>query len=390
MKRIPVSGPSITQREIDYVADAVANGWYENANVYQQRFERAFAARLNRRHAVALPSCTSAIHLALLALGIGPGDEVIVPESTWIASAAPIEYVGATAVFADVDPETWCLSVESAAALVTPRTRAMIPVDLYGGMPDMDALERLAASAGFAIIEDAAEAVGAEYRGRPAGSFGRASVFSFHGSKTLTTGEGGMLVTDDDDLLGRVSVQRDHGRRPGDVSFFNHEIGQKYKMSAMQAALGLAQLERLDELTTRKREIFGWYRARLGDVPGVILNAEPPHVRQAYWMVTVVPDRSFGVGKRELIDRLGDRGVDSRPFFYPLTSLPPYACRAAARGLDVVATEVLDQHSGTTGGAARNPVAYRLSETGVNLPSGMNLTEAIVDHVCAALRDALQ
>ncbi len=141
----------------------------------------------------------------------------------------------------------------------------------------------------------------------------------------------------------------------------------------MQAALGLAQLERLDELTARKREIFGWYRARLGDVPGVILNAEPPDVRQAYWMVTVVPDRSFGVGKRELIDRLSDRGVDSRPFFYPLTSLPPYACRPEA-----------------SGAAARNPVAYRLSETGVNLPSGMNLTEAIVDHVCAALRDALQ
>ncbi len=149
MKRIPVSGPSITQREIDYVADAVANGWYENANVYHQRFEQAFAARVKRRHAVALPSCTSAIHLALLALGIGPGDEVIVPESTWIASAAPIDYVGATPVFADVDPDTWCMSVESAAALVTPRTRAMIPVDLYGGMPDMDALERLAASAGL-------------------------------------------------------------------------------------------------------------------------------------------------------------------------------------------------------------------------------------------------
>jgi perosamine synthetase len=373
MKRIPVSGPSITQREIDYVADAAANGWYENANVYHKRFEEAFAARVHRRHAVALPSCTSAIHLALLALGVGPGDEVIVPESTWIASAAPIDYVGATAVFADVDPDTWCLSAESAAALVTPKTRAMIPVDLYGGMPDMDALDRLAASAGLAIIEDAAEAIGAEFRQRPAGSFGRISVFSFHGSKTLTTGEGGMLVTDDDDLLARVSVQRDHGRRPGDVSFFNHEIGQKYKMSAMQAALGLAQLERLDELTARKREIFAWYRARLADVPGLVLNAEPPDVRQVYWMVTVVPDRRFGVGKRKLIERLGERGIDARPFFYPLTSLPPYASRPQASGADT-----------------RNPVAYRLSETGVNLPSGLNLTEEMVDRVCGALMESLR
>jgi perosamine synthetase len=373
LKRIPVSGPSITQREIDYVADAAAHGWYENANVYHTRFEEAFAARVRRRHAVALPSCTSAIHLALLALGIGPGDEVIVPESTWIASAAPVDYVGATPVFADVDPDTWCLSAESAAKLVTPKTRAMIPVDLYGGMPDMDALEQLASAAGIAIVEDAAEAVGAEYRQRPAGSFGRASVFSFHGSKTLTTGEGGMLVTDDDELLARVNVLRDHGRRPGDVSFFNHEIGQKYKMSAMQAALGLAQLERLDELTARKREIFGWYRARLSDVPGLVLNAEPLDVRQVYWMVTVVPDRRFGIGKRELIERLGERAIDARPFFYPLSSLPPYASRPQA-----------------SGAAQRNPVAYRLSETGVNLPSGLNLTEALVDRVCAALEDSLR
>ena len=372
MTRIPISGPSITQREIDYVADAVTNGWYENAGVYHQRFETAFAARVGRRHALALPSCTSAIHLALLALDIGPGDEVIVPESTWIASAAPIEYVGATAVFADVDPETWCLSAASVEQAVTPKTRAMIPVDLYGGMPDMGALERIAGAHEIALIEDAAEAIGAEYRQRPAGSFGRASVFSFHGSKTLTTGEGGMLVADEDALVARASVLRDHGRAPGDVSFFNREIAQKYKMSAMQAALGLAQLERLDELVARKRQIFAWYHCRLADVPGLVLNAEPSDVRQAYWMVTVVPDERFGVGKRELIDRLGRREIDARPFFYPLSSLPPYANRPQAQGA-----------------AVRNPVAYRLSATGVNLPSAMNLTEDTVDRVCRALMESL-
>ncbi len=373
VKRIPVSGPSITEREIAYVTDAVTNAWYENANTYHGRFEAAFARHLGRRHAMALPSCTSAIHLALLVLGIGPGDEVIVPDATWIASAAPIDYVGATTVFADVDPVSWCLSAVSAKAAVTPRTRAMIPVDLYGGMPDMDTLERLAASAGIAIIEDAAEAIGAEYRKRPAGSFGRVSVFSFHGSKTLTTGEGGMLVTDDDELLARASVLRDHGRRPGDVSFFNREIAQKYKMSAMQAALGLAQLERVHELVARKREIFGWYFDRLGSVPGIALNAEPPDVRQAYWMVTVVPDERFGIGKRELIERLSERNIDARPFFYPLSSLPPYATRPEARGA-----------------AERNPAAYRLSATGVNLPSGLNLDEETVAYVCRQLIECLQ
>jgi perosamine synthetase len=372
VKCIPVSGPSITRKEIDYVTDAVTNGWYENAGLYQGRFETAFAARVGRRHAMALPSCTSAIHLALLALGIGPGDEVIVPESTWIASAAPIDYVGATVVFADVDPVSWCLSADSVERVLTPNTRAMIPVDLYGGMPDMHALEPLCAAHGIALIEDAAEAIGARYCGRPAGNFGSASVFSFHGSKTLTTGEGGMLVTDDDALFARASVLRDHGRAPGDVSFFNREVAQKYKMSAMQAALGLAQLERLDELVARKREIFAWYQQRLGAIPRLALNAEPAGVTQAYWMVTAVPDARFGVGKADLIERLARRDIDARPFFYPLSSLPAYSSRPGA------------------GGAAdRHPVAYRLGATGVNLPSALNLTEDVVDLVCRALIECL-
>jgi perosamine synthetase len=373
VKRIPVSGPSITEHEIAAVTDAVTHGWYEGANTYHQRFEAAFAQHVGRRHAMALPSCTSAIHLALLALGVGPGDEVVVPESTWIASAAPVDYVGATPVFADVDPDTWCISADSLSRVLTPRTRACIPVDLYGGMPDMDALERMAASAGFALVEDAAEAVGAEYRGRPAGAFGVASVFSFHGSKTLTTGEGGMLVTDDDGLFARASALRDHGRAPGDVSFFNREVAHKYKMSAMQAALGLAQLERLDELVGRKREIFAWYHARLSAIDGLVLNAQPPHTTNAYWMVTVVPDARWGVSKRELLERLLARGVDARPFFYPLSSLPAYQSRAEAADA-----------------AARNPVAYRLSATGVNVPSGLNLTEDLVDTVCRALLESLR
>jgi perosamine synthetase len=213
---------------------------------------------------------------------------------------------------------------------------------------------------------------GQTYRGRPCGSFGDISTFSFYPNKHVTTGEGGMLVTDDDELLARISMQRDHGRAQGDVSFFNREIGQKYKMSAMQAALGLAQLERLDELVARKREIFGWYRARLAGVPGLALNPEPPDVVSTYWMVTVVPDRSLGVSKRELIDRLDARAIDARPFFYPLSSLPAYASRPAAAGA-----------------AERNPTAYRLSETGVNLPSGLNLTEELVDRVCRSLIESL-
>src|SRR5439155_2217506 len=241
MERIPVSGPWITQKEIDYVADAAANAWYANANRYHERFEKAFAQYVGTRYAIALPSCTSAIHLSLAAKRIGPGDDVIVPESTWIASAAPVTYVGATTVFADIDPETWCMSADSFARCITPWTKAVIPVDLYGGMPDWDALRAVAEKHGIFVIEDAAEAVGSEYKGRRAGAFGDAGVFSFHGSKTLTTGEGGMLVTNDEELYRRALFLRDHGRQPGDHMFFNTEVAYKYKMSSLQAALGLAQ-----------------------------------------------------------------------------------------------------------------------------------------------------
>ncbi|MFN2566681.1 MAG: DegT/DnrJ/EryC1/StrS family aminotransferase [Gemmatimonadaceae bacterium] len=371
--RIPVSGPWITEREIAYVTDAVTNAWYGNAGMYHERFERAFADYLGVRHAMALPSCTSAIHLSLLALGIGPGDEVIVPDVTWIASVAPVIYVGATPVFTDVDPDTWCLSVESFERCVTLRTKAVIPVDLYGGVPDWDAINRVADRYGVAVIEDAAEAIGSEYRGCRAGSFGATGVFSFHGSKTLTTGEGGMLVTDRTDLYERAAVLRDHGRRPGDTMFYNAEVGYKYKMSAMQAALGLAQLQRVEELVARKREIFAWYARALGAQDGGLrLNAEPVGTRNSYWMVTVVLDPALGITKETLIPRMRERNVDCRPFFYPLSALPAF-----------------EGHPQATLARDRNEVSYRLSPYAINLPSGLNMTEELVGMVCERLLAAI-
>lgn len=371
MQRIPVSGPSITEKEIAYVTDAVTNAWYANANVYHERFERAFADYHGVRHAVSLPSCTSALHLSLLALGIGPGDEVIVPDCTWIASAAPVSYVGATPVFADIDPASWCLSVESVAACITPRTKAVIPVDLYGNVPDYDGLQALARRHGIAIVEDAAEAAGSRYRGRAAGTLGITGTFSFHGSKTLTTGEGGMLITDDDEIHRRVLVLRDHGRAPGDTMFENREVGYKYKMSSMQAALGLAQIERAEELVARKREIFGWYQQELGGCDELLLNSEAGHVRNTYWMVTAILPARLG-GKAGVIRRLGQDGIDCRPFFSPLSSLEAYAATPLAQAAQ-----------------ARNNVAYALSAHGVNLPSGLNLQREDVSRVAAAVRRLL-
>lgn len=373
MQRIPVAGPWITQKEIDCVADAAANAWYENSTSYHERFERAFADYIGVRFAVALPSCTSAIHLALAALGVGPGDEVVVPDITWIASAAPVGYVGATPVFADIDPQSWCLSAESFAACVSARTKAVIPVDLYGNMPEMEALRAVASRHGVAIIEDAAEAIGSEYDGRKSGSFGDAGVFSFHGSKTLTTGEGGMLVTDRDDLYRRVLVLRDHGRLPGDRMFRNSEVAYKYKMSALQAALGLAQLERIDELLDRKRAIFSWYRDSLAGVDGVTLNREAPRIRNTYWMVTAIFDRSLGLAKEDVMSELYGQGIDCRPFFHPLSSLPAYQGRPEAEQA-----------------RRRNEVSYDLSPRGVNLPSALSLTRKDVDRVCHALKHRLE
>jgi perosamine synthetase len=372
MERIPVSGPWITQKEIDYVTDAVTHAWYSNANIYHERFEKAFAQYIGLPLAMALPSCTSAIHLSLLALGVGPGDEVIVPEITWIASAAPITYVGATPVFADVDPKSWCLSPESFESYVTDRTKAVIPVDLYGNMPDMNAICDIAQRRDIAIIEDAAQAIGSEYEGKKAGSFGDAGVYSFHGSKTLTTGEGGMLLTHRDDLYRRALVLRDHGRQPGDKMFFNTEVAYKYKMSSMQAALGLAQLERVEELITRKRQIFAWYQAELADLDGVTLNYETPGTKSSYWMVTVVLDKKYALNSARLMGLFSQENIDCRPFFHPLSSLPAYAKLEQAQEA-----------------RKRNHVSYALSPYGLNLPSGMNITAEKAKYVCDTLKAIL-
>lgn len=368
-KRIPVAGPWITALEIEYVADAARNAWYGDAGMYHDRFEKTFAAHVGVKYAMALPSCTSGIHLALASLGIGPGDEIIVPDVTWIATSSPITYVGATPVFVDVDPITWCISPASLEAAITPRTKAIIPVDLYGNMADYDRIAVIAKKHGLRVIEDAAEAAGATYKGRQAGSFGDVGVFSFHGSKTLTTGEGGMLVTNDKAIFDRASFLRDHGRAPGDFSFENSEVAFKYKMSSMQAALGLAQTERLDELIAKKREAFGWYSRRLSGIPGIALNNPGPDVQGAYWMASIVWDESFGMAKKDVRDALAPHGIDTRPFFSPLSSLGAYA---KLPGMDAC--------------RARNPVSYRLRDRGINLPSSLSLEEADVEFICGHLK----
>lgn len=373
-ERIFVSGPSITQKEIDYVAEAVKNAWYGNANYYNNKFEDEFKKYIGTKYAMALPSCTSAIHLALLALGIGEGDEVIVPDITWIATSAPISYVGATPVFADIDKKTWCISVESLKRCITSKTKAVIPVDLYGNIPDMDEIRNICEKHHLAIIEDAAEAMGSIYKGKKAGSLGDIGVFSFHGSKIMTTGEGGMLVTDNEEIYNKCLKFRDHGRAISDKMFWNDEVGYKYKMSSMQAALGIAQLERIEELVERKRNIFDWYKRELGDIEGVSLNEEPKDSRSNYWMVTIVwINEKYNISKEKLMNELKKNNIDSRPFFYPLSMEPAYKDLAKSKQYDKL-----------------NNVAYDISAYAINLPCGMMMTEELVKIVCNKVKQIFQ
>ena len=371
--RIPVAGPDISDLEVSLVADAARGGFYQGANLYQSRFEQEFAGYVGVSHAVALPSCTSAIHLALAAMGVGPGDEVIVPDITWIATVAPVLYLGATPIFADVDPTTWCVAPTSVEHCLSKRTKAIIGVDLYGGMCDWARLRGLARAANVRLIEDAAEAIGSSWMNQRAGSLADVGAFSFHGSNTMTTGEGGMLVTNDGDLLARVLRLRDHGRAPNDFFFENEEVGFKYRMSAVQAAMGLGQLSRLQQFLDKKRRIFSLYSEHLGGLDGVALNAEPAGLYNSYWMSTVVWDESYDILKKGVMARLASRGIDSRPFFNPLSSLP-----------------ALSSVASTKPARERNKIAYGLSERGINLPSALCLEDDDVLWAACVLRAALE
>jgi perosamine synthetase len=371
-ERIPVAGPSITEREVEVVAEAARTAWFGNHQTYNTRFEKAVSEYVGVAHAMTVPHCTAALHLIFKALGIGPGDEVIVPDVTWIASIAPIVYVGADPVLVDMLPDTWCLDPAAVEAAIGPKTRAILGVDLYGSMCDWDALQKIADKHHLHLIEDSAEALGSEYRGRRAGSFGKAAAFSFHGSKTVVTGEGGMLVTGDRALLDRVLFLRDHGRRPGDRFYINDEIAFKYRMSAVTAALGVAQMERIDELITRKRQIFSWYKEGLAGVEGLTLNAEPQGTKNSYWMVTAIVDPSYGLPKARLMECFDARNIDARPFFTPLFEQPAFLGRARSKRF-----------------VTPNGKGHVIARNGINLPSGYHMTRDKVALVCDAFREIL-
>jgi len=324
-ERIYYTKPSITEKEVEYATDAARNGWGDHCYDYIIRFEEVFKTYLGVKCAIATSSCTGALHMGLAALGIGPGDEVIMADTNWIATAAPIVYLGAKPVFVDILADSWCINPELAEAAITSRTKAIIAVHLYGNVCEMDRLLAIGEKHGIPIIEDAAEAIGSMYHGKYTGTMGRFGAYSFHGTKTLTTGEGGMFVTNDSDLFNKVLTLSNHGRVRGQTKqFWPDMVGFKYKMSNIQAAIGCAQLERIEELINRKREILLYYRNRLEIFPGIKMNPEPLGTVNGAWMPTAVFDVETGVTREKLQAAFATENIDARVFFWPLSGLPMF------------------------------------------------------------------
>ncbi len=363
---IPYAKPSSTDIELSYVKDAVENGWGNRCYDYIHRFEDAFKKYLDVEYAMATSSCTGSLHLGLAALGIGPEDEVILADTNWIATAAPIMYLGASPVFVDILPDTWCLDPDLVKAAITPRTKAIIAVHLYGNLCEMRDLLEIGEQFGVPIVEDAAEAIGSIYHGKRAGSIGAFGSFSFHGTKTLTTGEGGMFVTNDKDLFDKACILNNHGRNPTQVKqFWPDLIGFKYRLSNMQAAFGCGQMDRIDELTKRKREILNFYKEALYDEADVTLNPELAGTVNGAWMPNVVFENNIGVSRAMLQEAFKAENIDARVFFYPLSELPMFDCPNP------------------------NSIATSISQRAINLPSFHEITHEEQSRVVNILKSLI-
>jgi perosamine synthetase len=362
-KMILTAGPSITQKEIDYVTDAITNGHDEHWGDYIKKFEIAFAQYIGVKYALTTSSCTGALHLALLACDIKEGDEVIVPDCSWIATASVVRYVGATPVFVDVLKNSWCISPTAILKAITSKTKAIIPVHLYGYPADMISILKIARDNNLRVIEDAAPSIGAEIEHRRTGSFGDIGCFSFQGAKLLSTGEGGMLVTDNQELFDKAKHFAEHGR--SGVGFDISDIGYKYKMSNLQAAWGLAQLERIDELLVKRHLIYFLYEEELRGIEGVMLSKRGNFIeRPNYWMTSVVLLDDFKITRDEVMLKLKEKGIDSRPVFPPMSSFRMFKEK-------------------------NNPVAKIIGEWGINLPSAHRITQEEIIYVCNCLKDIL-
>lgn len=364
MERILTAGPHVGPEEIMYVLNAVKTGWGANWDNYLKKFEKSFAEYIGVKYCIATSSCTGALHLSLAALGVGPGDEVIVPDFTWIASVSVVNYVGATPVFVDVKKSDWTIDTKKIEAAITKKTKAIIPVHTYGYPCDMEKIMEIAKKHKLYVIEDAAPAVGATVGNKKVGSFGDAGCFSFQGAKLLVTGEGGMLCTNNKDLFEKAKNLNDHGR-DSNITFWINQIGYKYKMSNLQAAFGLAQLEKIDFLINKKREIFNEYVRWLSPLPEITFCINQPNKESIFWMTSILLTDDCKLKREEIIKKLDEKyNIDSRPVFPKVSKFPMYK-------------------------EVENSISEYVSKRAMNLPSGVGLTREDVIRVACAVREII-
>jgi len=359
----PVSNPLLAGRELDYVTDAVQSGWISSLGKYVTRFEAEFAAFCGVEHAVCVANGTVALHLALHALGVGPGDEVIMPDLSFVATANAVLMVGGKPVFCDVDPDTLCINPDCIVSLITEKTRAIMPVHLYGHPADMTRILAIAARYGLHVIEDAAEAHGSAVGNRRVGSLGDCGTFSFYANKNITTGEGGMITTNDSALARELRHLRDHAMSP-EKRYWHERMGFNFRMTNLQAALGCAQMEQLDGFLDRRRALFDQYAHRLAGLEGIRLNRELAGYTNSFWMICLEIDDIGADSRDKMALAMRAKGVDTRPYFYPMSDMP-----------------YLDN--------ADTPVAHRISAQGLNLPTYLQLSDADVDHICNVVRSVI-
>jgi perosamine synthetase len=359
---IPIYQPSLLGREREYVNECLDGNWISSKGEFITRFEEHFARHIDVGFATTVSNGTVALHLALHALGIGAGDEVIVPTLTYIASVNAIAYVGATPVFIDSCRESWNLDPEQIELKITERTKAVMVVHLYGAPCDMDPILEICRRRGLYIIEDVAEAFGSRYRGRSTGTFGDVAAFSFFGNKTITTGEGGMLVSNDEDLIRRIAYLKSQAVSPS-REYWHEEIGFNYRMTNLCAAIGLAQLERAEEIIEKKRRLASWYKAELEGFP-LKFQDDDEAIFNTYWMVSVVAES--GLTRDAIRRHLKSRGVETRPLFHPAHTMPRFQRKESF------------------------PVAESLSAKGLNLPSYPDLSFEEVSYICEEIRSALE
>jgi perosamine synthetase len=369
-RRIPIAEPDLSGNEEKYVIECIKTGWISSKGKFVDQFEEEFASYVGVRHAVAVSSGTAALHLALAALDIRPGDEIIMPTFTMIACANVAKYLGAKPVLVDSEISTWNIDPNKIEEKITNKTKAIMAVHIYGHPADMDPIMKIAKNYGLYVIEDAAEAHGAEYKGRKVGSIGDLGCFSFYANKIITTGEGGMITTNDDKIAEKVRKLRDQGYDLTMRKWLIHDVvGYNYRLTNLQAALGLAQLERIEDFINKHRENAYHYNSLLKGIRGVTLPPEMSWAKNVYWMYTILIDEEIlGITRDDLIKKLEIYGIDTRSTFLPIHLQPPYR--------DIYIDE-------------KYPIAELLGRRGINLPSGNSTTKEDIEYVASAIKDVI-